>query len=202
MRCRSGPSRREHKQHVEGGNDVRAHRILREERPPRCPIRPRKDVHLDRMQRLAARVAEHAVFHFGTEEHHFTPGVAGAVSLAPGCRESDLTITCFPRVVVKALLVHHEERANRVQLHGAAVAWARHSVGPRIEVAPRVDAAVRTCAAHPRHCGDPGNFAPLAIHDHCVGPALPGSPASCESAWARSPRSRHSPSGSRSSPRR
>ena len=174
MRCRSGPSRREHKQHVEGGNDVRAHRILREERPPRCPIRPRKDVHLDRMQRLAARVAEYAVFHFRTEEHHFTPGVAGAVSLGTRLWRIRPHHHLLSRVVVKALLVHHEERTNRVRLHGVAVAWARHSVGPRIEVAPRVDAAVRTCAAHPRHCGDPGNFACLAIHDHCVGAALPG----------------------------
>ena len=45
--------RREHKQHVERSNDVRTTWIAREERPPRCPIRSSKNMHLDRMERFA-----------------------------------------------------------------------------------------------------------------------------------------------------
>ena len=48
------PFRREHEQHVERSNDVRADRIAREERPPRCPIGSRKHVHFDRMERFTA----------------------------------------------------------------------------------------------------------------------------------------------------
>ena len=57
---------REHKQHVERSNDVSAERIAREARTPRRPIGSREHVHLDRMERLTARVAKNAVFHSGT----------------------------------------------------------------------------------------------------------------------------------------
>ena len=63
--------RREHKQHVERSNDVRSERIAREERPPRRPIRSSKHMHLDRMERFAARVAEDAVFRAKPGVIHF-----------------------------------------------------------------------------------------------------------------------------------
>src|SRR6185436_3701617 len=54
--------RRKHKQHVEWNNNVRTERVAREERSPHLTIRSSKHMHLYRMERLAARVAEDAVF--------------------------------------------------------------------------------------------------------------------------------------------